>query len=375
MKTLITIAPLRVGGLDMLLPVFIKIKEAAPSTNIILVFLEISTYDELKKNPFLYGRYIAVVNSIVFLKKEQFRKSIKGTFTVGLNLSKFLLKLLLAPDVVVFQSRGLESPLMKMISYIVRKKRGRIYEHSNSLGFFDERKLKTKFTPDKCDGHICFSSDDVKYLKLEGKKKIHPIGYPRLYRDWKDLVIKVSKNELETESARLGLSLDARFVSVFLGSTVEGLFDLDELEQWIEVVLESIRSRLNDDIILIKPHPMQNMEHLEICLKKLNYKNVAITFLHPCVLSVGSKLVITHHTSTVVDAMAFKAPTIQFIRLTQKWLKRHPEESSFIKLGVLWAENEEEFAERIDEALSAEYSPPDIERGLRHKEDISFLIG
>jgi hypothetical protein len=173
---------------------------------------------------------------------------------------------------------------------------------------------------------------------------------------------------------RYGRRDEEKVVSLFSGSTVEGVFGKSEFEQWLKTAIRSVNREINDSFILIKPHPMQDMDHLAVVLKETGASNVGVTHLHAGVLASRSRLIIAHHSGTILDAMSFGVPTIQFQELTPGWMERHPEGSSYLELGLLWARNEHELDQCIKRGLSPRYTAPDLAKALEHRQDLTPFV-
>ena len=200
------------------------------------------------------------------------------------------------------------------------------------------------------------------------------MGYPRLFSSWKKYILNKSPELTMREIKKMNLSPDLNLVTVILPSTVENLFDLNELEEWLRSVLRILRNKVPEDIILLKPHPMQKIEIVEKVLNEINDKNIKISYLHAGILSASSRFVISHHSTTIVDSMGLMVPTIHYQKFTEHWLQRHPDGSFCLKLNPLWARDESELMRCIAKALSKSYRAPNIEAILGHKEDISMFI-
>ena len=91
-------------------------------------------------------------------------------------------------------------------------------------------------------------------------------------------------------------------------------------------------------------------------------------------MAASSQLVISHHSSTIVDSMGLLVPSIHYQNFTPHWLQRHPDGSFCLKLNPLWARDEDELRKCIATALSKNYHVPKIETILGHKEDVSMFF-
>jgi hypothetical protein len=223
------------------------------------------------------------------------------------------------------------------------------------------------------DGALCFGPRDFARAATHGS--IHSIGYPRLYESWLERIRTVSRDYVKLELQGYDRPEEEGVVSLFSGSTVEGVFGKTEFEHWLKAAIRSVNREVEDSFILIKPHPMQDMDHLAEVLKETGASNVGVTHLHAGVLACRSRLIIAHHSGTILDAMSFGVPTIQFQELTPDWMERHPEGSSYLELGLLWARNENELDECIHRALSPQYTAPDLAKALGHRQDLTPFIG
>lgn len=360
----------------MILPALMEVKRQEPSTGCEIIFIESKPYEDLCKSSFLFNEVTRIADRIDLIDKDArltsdfFHKVIRT-----LKLLPCMVRMLASPRFILLHSRSLKSTYMKMLYFINRVMRGRTYEHFSGLSLTIGRlpdSKKSFFT--EGDGFLCFGPHDRPFLEAMGKTKLFEIGYTRLYRHWLGRVRQVGPRYLIEELERLNMSKDRAIVGVFLGSTVPGVFEISELEVWLETAIKVVQRKIQEAVILLKPHPMQKMDHLNTYLAGMNCKGIAITHIHPTILAAGSKLIISHHSSTIIDGLSMKTPTIQYQDLTEHWMKRHPEGSAFLKLDPLWAQNEEELDKCIDIALSSQYVPPDIEGILGHREDISILL-
>jgi len=215
---------------------------------------------------------------------------------------------------------------------------------------------------------------DAPYQEKQGHKNIETIGYPKLFNEWQKVVRENGKRYLEEEVGTSLLHSQQGVVSLFLGSTVPGIFSLEELEDWLVSCVLAVQKQLPRWTILIKPHPMQKIDHLHELIHHLESTKILVSFLNPSVLASQSNLVITHHTSTIIDALVFGVPTIQYQCFTEHWLRRHPEGSSFLQLQHLWAQTREELEEKITDALSESYEYPDLPSKLGHRKNLGPIL-
>jgi hypothetical protein len=374
MKTIFSIPPSRLGGLDMLIPIFIEIKKKKPKTKIVVIFFSSQPYNDMQDSKFLFDEYIGIVDSTIHIDYENRKTDIISTARFYLSLIPIVFKMLISPKFILLHSRGLDSLLMKTLYLITKIMRGRIFEHMKNMHVNFGRTSNKKIDIRNSDGFLCFSHHDSLFFKKNKELKFIPIGYPRLYNSWLNRVQAVSGRYFKEECERLQLKKEHVIVSLFLGSTVEGIFDKLELEEWIKNVIFTLKCILPNVQILIKPHPMQYLDHLQAFLHDLDERCLYITYLHPSLLATNVSLVIARHTSIIIDALITGTPTILFQNFSSQWLKTHPEGSSYLKLGVSWARDVKELNKYILDAMSPNYKSPDIIKKLEHKENISMLL-
>lgn len=369
-----SLLPPRLGGLDMLLPLFMEIKNLRLGTRINLIFVEDRVYSDLLRDPFLSSEVMRISNSI-----RRLRQPAKGRHNYPAAVSGVMLALvniLRAHRPVLLQGRGVETGLGEIFHKAVKVKNGYTYQHFNGLVLTINRKSGISVSAGSDgDAFLCFSKHDTKFLEGTGYRTV-PIGYPRLYPRWIARVKDVAPKLLEEEYGKHGWYGHEKPLVLFLGSMVKELYPVDELKQWIQDVLATAEKMMPGTPILLKPHPVEKPHVLEMIENIVSQHRAArLTHLHPCVLAAGARLVVAHHSSTIIDSMGMGTPTIQYQELTAHWLKRHPEGSSFLELGPLWAQKPKELNERFSEALSDKYTVPDVRIPLKHKMDLSIFLG
>lgn len=360
----------------MILPILMEVKRQRPSIKCEIIFFDPKPYEDLTKSPFLFDGVMGVADTIDQVYKDS--DGMKGDLSKvskGFKLLPVIIRMLVSPRFVLLHTRSLDSPKMKLLYFINKLMSGYTYGHFSGLPLNIGRvPLESQRSHDEGDGFLCFGPHDRPFLVAKGKRKLFEIGYTRLYRVWIDRVRQVGQRYMMEEFTRLSMFKRGSIVGLFLPSTVPGVFEIRELEDWLDTTIKAVQKKIQDATIMIKPHPMQKMVHLEAFLRGRAAGSLAITHIHPAVLAANSKLVISHHSSTICDALAMRVPTIQYQVLTEHWMRRHPEGSAFLKLKPLWARSEKELDRCIDFALSDQYIAPNIGEILGHNEDISILL-
>ncbi len=372
---LFSIIPPRLGGLDLILPLFIKLKTQYPNIKIEIVFMDDKAYNDLPRDEFLYKEVKDCTDKIYHLKPQKGGKLRNRIFSF-LNSLPLFIQILTTYNPVLIHSTLEESLFIRLLSKVVRMRRGKIFTHLPSLHItigVSPRDRNFGKVPDM-DAFLYFGNADLAYLKNRKFPNFIQMGYPRLFSIWKENVIDKSPVMVEKELKEKNLSSTLKLSTVFVPSTVESVFNIDELRDWLKSVLEILRESFPQDLILLKPHPLQKMEIVEDVLRDMNDGNISISFLHAGILAASSQLVISHHSSSIVDSMGLHIPYIQYQRFTPHWLQRHPNGSSCLELDPLWARNENELRKCIVKAISKDYFVPEIEKSLGHKENTSMFI-
>ena len=372
---LFSILPPRLGGLDLILPLYIKLKEQHPKLKIEIAFMDDKAYEDLFRDDFLYPEVKNCTDKIYRLKPQKGGK-IRNRFFLFLNSLPLFVQILTARNPVLIHSGLEESLFIRLLSKVVRIRSGKIFTHLPSLhitiGVSPPDRLFGK-APDM-DAFLYFGEADVTYLEKRRFPKFIQMGYPRLFSSWKEYISNKSPELVKRELEKKNLSTDSKLVTVFVPSTVENIFNITELKDWLISVINILSNDFSKDVIILKPHPLQKMEIVEQVLNEMEDKNITISFLHAGILAASSQLVISHHSSTIVDSMGLLVPSIHYQNFTPHWLQRHPDGSFCLKLDPLWARDEDELRKCIATALSKNYHVPKIETILGHKEDVSMFF-
>ena len=367
--------PQRLGGLDFLLPLFLEIKHHEPMMYVEAIFIGRTCFEQLKKDKFLFDQFSDNVDRITFLPDTDRSGPLKKSCILGLKLAGILLRVLMTKAPRIFCSDIQGGWLTRVMSKVGRLRGGLTFCHSKSMVFLKGR-LPTRSVKAvwSGDGFLCCGLYDEPFHKQAGHTNIESIGYPKLFDEWQQVVRENGGRYLQEDLGENSLISQGRVVSLFLGSTVPEIFSLEELEDWLASCVLTVQKKLPGSMIVVKPHPMQEIDHLNQFIHHLESPNTVVSFLNASVLASQSDLVIAHHTSTIIDAVAFGVPTIQYQFFSEHWLRRHPEGSSFLHLQHLWAQNKQELEEKITEALSESYRCPDLPCKLGHRKNLDPIL-
>jgi hypothetical protein len=365
--------PPRLGGLDMLLPIFIKLKREKPSVYLEAIFTGPKCWEQLKREPFLFEQFNIVVDRITILPRNVDSIFSMQSLIHYMMLIGIVIRVSASQSPRILHTRLDGGRLIRWIYTIAKLRKGITYGHMNGLALLLERLPVSTSSVWDGDGFLCFGSRDEEYLRAKGHLNLYAIGYPRLYKDWLEIVRKEGGCYFNTEIRKIGLKNSGTIVTLFLGSTVPNIFELHELDDWLSSAVKAIRVTVPNAAIIVKPHPMQKKKDINYIFRKVEDKNIWVSYLHPSLLALNSKIVIAFHTSTIIDALALNIPTIQYQHFTENWLKAHPEGSSFLLLEPIWARSQSELESSINYALSETYEVPNIVEKLHHHENLAPL--
>ncbi len=379
---IISIVPPRLGGLDMLLPLFMEIKNRYPSCSIHLVYVDCLAYHQLKKDEFLWNEVIRLVDRLTILKHgcKEFKKN--GLFAIldkikfASRLVNLLVAILFYSQPILMHSQSLNSRLVRLMHSFVQFGRGLTLGHRAGLVFdpLDKGLTADEIRKKYGDAFICFKSQDTSTWKEKDRNTVISIGYTRLYKSWCEKLLEVSNNVVDKQLKKLEMNTNSSIIVVYLPSTVEGVFGLSELDEWLRSLVKCTRNIYPESLVLLKPHPMQNIVHVNEILSHIEDSKIGISYLHPGILAACSKLVISHHSSTIIDALALGVPTIQYQKFTTHWIKRHPEGSIFLKLQPIWTQDENELEIALSNIKRGNWVAPNLAEIMEHEESVGNLF-
>jgi hypothetical protein len=363
----------------MLLPIYMEMKRVG-SVNIELIFLDDLAFRQLKRDDFLFRQVSECVDKISLLPKNKI-KTCSNPAVKFFHLLLFILKLLgilyritITKKPVMMHCGRVSDPFLGVLYRAIKRKKGFTVAHFKLMDLFVNDDKKQLYVQDDFgDIFICFNKKNILSWDKSSKNKCIEIGYPRLYESWLNNLRKNSKYYVQKHIKETAAQLMSMAV-LFLPSTVKGVFEEEELKEWILEVVYCLSEQFDDALIVLKPHPMQNFKHLDSILNELNNKRCTVSFLHPGILAAEAKLVVSHHSSTIVDALALDTPVIQHQNFTAHWLERHPEGSSFLELGHSWTKNVDDLALELKRIKNNEWIPPNFLRYIGHKNSIKNLF-
>jgi hypothetical protein len=235
-------------------------------------------------------------------------------------------------------------------------------------------KPKKKKKPDveRADAVLAFNGahGDVLLAKGYDPDVVFQVGYPLLYPEWKTLV----RSSVETTSP--GSEPACRVTLFTRGETPgrppeENVMPHETLRVILDDVFETLDRVCDRYQVRVKPHPIQDLKVLKEILG--GRENVEIVFDPPSVLAATSDLAVSTYSSTVLDALIFGVPSIEYLIENDFFRKKHPRGSPFPGMGALRANDGREFESCVRKALDPEYQVPDVSGALDHRMDLSVF--
>ena len=131
---------------------------------------------------------------------------------------------------------------------------------------------------------------------------------------------------------------------------------MKRVEEWSKTIALNFKKLLPKNIIIVKPHPLQNKKFLMKILKIIEtFSRSDFRIIHSkntAVLANISDLVVTHHTQAIIDTFAFKTPVIHYQKITKAWKKYWKKESHFNYFGVKLIQTEEDLHKKLKMLMS-----------------------
>jgi hypothetical protein len=376
--TIIVVAPSRVGGLDVIVPVLQRIKELYDEVKIIGFFLDDRVLVKMNRD-----KLLKIATDSVFTKKLVFRKSnirfrnLRKVLLQPLILAKLTASIVGTSKPIMLHAGDVTKGGFKMLSVLVHANGGKVYKYPGSMVISSGKSPNKSVAPGtEGDGYLCFNTVEADLARSAGFGKIYKIGYPRLYDSWIDFIWKVSTDQRLMDLPRMSETAGQKqVILVLLSSTVPGVFETGELNIWFDEVIVTLRRAFPKAHILIKPHPMQDSEQLKQLSNSLEHGREIVTYSHTAALAALSDFAISCSSSVIIDVLAMSTPLVLHQRFTDHWRRRHPELSSYLLPGVPHSTDKKGLAAAIQEITAPNYQIPDIKGWLNHFEDFSFLFG
>lgn len=308
-----------------------------------------------------------------YLKSNNFRvvAYFKSLHDQGLGFSSLNLKVL-RPDLPKQQKTDHSSySLQNFFAELLGKIAKAFHPAVNKR--IGQTKQKQFHKIDLADVDVLLAFNDTHKKLLRDKLKCNEIstaGYQLLYEGWKKLVLEYNHSTYCSVQ---------EFFEVILFTRGETPGKPPELNVVPHAMLEKLLGDIFTELealgrpyrVRIKPHPIQDVCFLQSLIHQ--HQNVSITYDPPAILAATANLAISTYSSTVIDALIFGVPSIEYFEENEFFKKKHPGGSPFIRFGALPARTRVEFRGCLEKVVNVDYSVPDVEEKLGQKSNLNFL--
>ena len=250
-----------------------------------------------------------------------------------------------------FLYRGTKQPKKKIFSYI----------HGHAINISSKVNKKTYRAADST--LLSFHEHNRKTMDKKGFTTQHILGYPKFFPEWKNIVQRYSvKNHIvETKAV-----IFSRHVHPYY---------MDE-EKYKELLLTSfkvLRSKLSNILVVIKPHPREEIDTIDEILKINNQDFYKFSREDASVLSQNAVLTISFWTSAILASLAFGIPSVEYYIEADKFRSVEPEGSVYKNLGIDSVSTENELSKFIDRVINKKYKIPKIIDQISADKNIDFF--
>lgn len=366
------------GEFDVVFPIIAALKQKY-SVKVELVIVVKELYEKFIGNDFyIYcARSLNCKISFLWLPNKfdpEFRQLMVSASSIGYVLVRLyfnvillwklpgLLPKLLSANIYMHEnSNQLHST--KPIYWISKILNRNIYAYFHGHAIPIDTKATRKITYSERVCLLQLHNRSEKYMKQLGFTNQYTIGYPKFFKEWISAVKKYNKSEFEGKEVAL---IYTRGVHTFY---------MDE-DKYINLLASScrvIRKKMGEVLIVVKPHPSEDIEFIKQVLGRENVANYIISMEHAAVLAKNAKIAISLYTSAILDSMSMGVPSIEYYNEANRYREVEPEGSSFKKLGIHSVDNEQALEVFFDMVLSGCYEIPPIIHEISQGKDVGFL--
>lgn len=375
-----SLAPARIGGVDMLVPLFAEIRQMYPEAMIEIIFLETRIAQELSNRAQLKKDVHWASTRCTRLNWDDIQG---GRVCRALKLFRILpllLRILVVRKPVLIHSRMDQTGVVEILGRCVRLKGGAVlgHPHMQTVFFGRSNELSQKIRSN-INGWLAFGTGEGSVRpQFSDDVPIHIMGYTKLYPAWQkylrvlsvDLLSRIIRESNSMDDNQRKLSL---VFGVFSGSVVDEIYSEEDLRVFFDEVFGVLSKHYPGSQVLVKRHPMERSDVPRESASNASGLNVHFVDDHPGVVAASSSCIIATHTSAVIDSLGVGIPTILHHKFSSKWMKRHPERSSFLSLGIPHSTNSKTLKNAIDVQLGPKCVIPDIREILGHRVDLSVF--
>jgi hypothetical protein len=357
------IAPPRVGGFDVTVPLLQRLRQLVPAVEVVGLYRDGVARSLVLRDPILGQALERTVDRHLVLRRTSGRPDVTA-------IGAAILAAVGSKAPVVIHSGSAAGGFFGRLAVLARLRGGIVFRvpATTTITLGEQEGLRA--TPAADEVMLCLSEHTVAQARQAGFNRARGIGFPRLYHSWLTHVRAVAP-KIVSESAPW--AVDQGFAVVLLSSTVPGVFEVEELDQWFNEVIGSLRKHHPRLRVLIKPHPLQRPDQLDRLTAQLNPTREAVTHLHVNALASVCQFAVSCASSVILDVLAMGTPVVLHQRFTNHWLARHPEGSKFLNLGVPHSFDETSLARQLIGLTKTDIVRTDLAGMLGHSEEMSVL--
>ena len=339
-KKILVLVTHSLGELDVIFPIFCRIS-SKQKIEVELVFTVSEVFNKFKNNNFYqffvkeYGiksSYCRIYKYKSFSKGSILKKILTSTknliiFSHNIKIFSLTKKAFLADVFMHEHTNQLSSNWFLYLWKFLSNKRIFVYSHGHSPHFV---KAGTVAKYAHSSTILSFDRRSKMYWDQLGYKRQFVIGYPKFYAEW----VQLMKNYSEE------IGIEREFAIIYSRPVHEYYMDKDK---YIKLLLSScacVRSKFNNILIIIKPHPRESEEFIKKTLVSNNIENFEISYETSLSYSKFCVLSISFWTSAILDSLSGGIPTLEYYIEAEKFRESERLGSEFKKLGFVSVEDE-----------------------------------
>ena len=297
-------------SLDTIIPVLLELKESYNISSTIIVFDRLA-HEGIKSNVVIRD-VVKYIGSELYISRGVNNRIIRKVVIFS-SLFMLMIKAVFGYKIIHFGILDIFP-----FKYIFSSFKRNVYfsQHDSFLHTYDKydylfSKSSKKDTPNLIGDNIIVFNDGMEGLdQISKDKNIYFFGETRTRKIWIDYA-KRNENYYFSKYHG-GLDYSKGFV-VFILSTFGELKSIKNYKSgMLDLFHNTIEVLSSFDVqILLKPHVFTDMDI--VCNAIKDKENMNITYLHPTILSLNSKLFISnYYSTTLADAHSLNVPTIEY---------------------------------------------------------------
>ena len=234
------------------------------------------------------------------------------------------------------------------------------YFHGHAIPIDTKTTRKIAYSESVC--LLQFHNRSEKYMKQLGFTSQYTIGYPKFFKEWID-VVKKFKCKFEGKEVAL----------IYTRGVHKCYMDEDKYIELLASSCRVIRKKMGEILIVVKPHPREDIEFIKRVLDRERVSNYIISTEHAAVLARNAKIAISLYTSAILDSLSLGVPSIEYYIEANRYREVEPEGSPYKTLGIHSVDNEQALEDFFDTVLSGSYEIPPVIHEISQVKDVGFL--